>query len=239
MIVYKYTSLGGLKACLKNRTLRFSKPTHFNDPFDCAAATGPRDSEFKIRTAGSTNADKLFMIQNAFGILSLTRNPLNLLMWAHYSENHKGGVVAIDTEEAGLECDISNIIPANCGKVIYSNVRPSIENDSVPLHSDLTGLYDRKSLEKLFLYKSLHWAYEEEVRVIRRIDYDPQKKFEDIEIPMNAIKKVYLGARYFKALIDDQDYNLPIIHEEYPEYEFHLCYQDEATWDIHSERYVR
>ena len=32
---YKYTSLDSLKLILKNSTLKFSKPSEFNDPFDC------------------------------------------------------------------------------------------------------------------------------------------------------------------------------------------------------------
>jgi hypothetical protein len=32
-----------------------------------------------VRAVGSTNADRLFSIRNAVGVLSLTRNPLNPL----------------------------------------------------------------------------------------------------------------------------------------------------------------
>lgn len=126
MIVYKYMSLVGLDACLSNRTIRFTKPTNFNDPFDCAASADDTMQGLNIRTAGPTNSDRLACIRNAIGILSLTRNPLNPLMWAHYGQNHTGGVVAIDAEAAGLECADSNIITASTGNIIYTTVRPTL-----------------------------------------------------------------------------------------------------------------
>lgn len=239
MLVYKYMSLQGLDACLNQRTIRFTKPVNFNDPFDCAAAAEEEiEKGLNIRTAGSTNADKLFTIRNAIGILSLTRNPLNPLMWAHYGENHRGGVIAIDTEEAGLECTEANIISASAGNVIYTTVRPSVEDDHLPHHGEITAQHDRLMLEKLFLYKSLHWSYEEEIRVARRVDYTPQVPHQDFEIPSTAIKAVYLGAKYFSAQIDDYDGKLPRVHLKHPKYQIYLCYQDRRTWDLHAERYV-
>jgi hypothetical protein len=79
MIVYKYMSLAGLEACLSNRTIRFTKPVNFNDPFDCAASAESTTEGLNVRAVGSTNADRLFSIRNAVGVLSLTRNPLNPL----------------------------------------------------------------------------------------------------------------------------------------------------------------
>lgn len=237
MIVYKYMSLDGLDACLSNRTIRFTKPNNFNDPFDCAASANDTMQGLNVRTIGSTNADKLFCIRNAIGVLSLTRNPLNPLMWAHYGQNHTGGVVAIDSEAAGLECAETNIITASAGNIIYTTVRPSVDGDLLPYHDEISAKHDRLLLERLFLYKSLHWSYEEEIRVARRVDYTPQVLFQDFEIPASAIIEVFLGAKYFSALNDDFDGKLPKVHLKHPEFEFHHCYEDLRTWDLHSEPY--
>ncbi|MDM9599236.1 DUF2971 domain-containing protein [Pseudomonas shirazica] len=237
MLVYKYMTLQGLDACLSKRTIRFTKPANFNDPFDCAAAAGVTMGGLNMHPVGSTNADKLFMIRNGIGILSLTRNPLNPLMWAHYGENHSGGVIAIDTEEAGLECTEANIIPASAGNVIYTTVRPSVDGDHLPYHDEITAQHDRLMLERLFLYKSLHWSYEEEIRVARRVDYTPQVRHQDFVVPSSAIKAVYLGAKYFHALTDNWERQLPRVHLKHPKYEMYHCYQDPQTWDLHAERY--
>lgn len=235
MLVYKYMSLKGLDACLTNRTIRFTKPPHFNDPFDCAASADATMEGLNIHPVGSTNSDKLWMIRNGVGVLSLTRNPLNPLMWAHYGENHKGGVVAIDTIEAGLECQEQNIITATAGNVIYTTVRPSVDGDPLPYPDEISGQHDRLMLERLFLYKSLHWSYEEEIRVARRVKYDAYTRHEDIEIPASAIRAVYLGAKYFSALVDDHEGALPRVHLNHPQYETYLCYQDRRTWDLHAD----
>lgn len=237
MIVYKYMSLAGLDACLANRTIRFTKPANFNDPFDCAASTGGTRQGLNIRTAGSTNADRLFCIRNAIGVLSLTRNPLNQLMWAHYGQNHTGGVIAIDAEAAGLECTKLNIITASTGNIIYTTVRPSVDSDDLPYHDEISGQNNRLMLERLFLYKSLHWSYEEEVRVARRVEYTPQVQHQDFEIPASAIVGVYLGAKYISALTNDWDGKLPKVHLKHPDFSYHLCSLDARTWDLHSESY--
>ncbi|KQB53792.1 hypothetical protein AQS70_09275 [Pseudomonas endophytica] len=237
MLVYKYMSLEGLDACLRNCTIRFTKPVNFNDPFDCSSSAGRIVQGLNIRACGSANADKLFAIRNAIGVLSLTRNPLNPLMWAHYGSNHQGGVVAIDAEEAGLECALTNIITASRGNIIYTTVRPTVEGDLLPYHGELTAMNDRLMLERLFLYKSLHWSYEEEIRVARRIDNKPQIRFEDFEIPQTAIKAVYLGAKYFLALHEDYEGKLPKVHREHSAFQFHRCYEDSRTWDLRSEPY--
>lgn len=217
----------------KNKTLRFTKPTNFNDPFDCAASTGEVERKFlDIHECGTTSADKQFRIRNAMGILCLTRNPLNPLMWAHYGESHTGCVIGIDTNEAGLECLTANIIPAERGNLIYTSVRPSLQGLRVPEHNDISSEHEQNILSKIFLHKSIHWAYEEEIRVVRRIEYAPQKKFQDFEIPATAIKEIYFGARYFDRLIDDIDKETPRIHALYNEYKMYICGMHRETWDL-------
>lgn len=51
-------------------------------------------------------------------VLSLSANPLNLLMWAHYASNHCGVVLGIDWKAAALEVDSHTH-----GRVTYSDIR--------------------------------------------------------------------------------------------------------------------
>ncbi len=78
-------------------------------------------------------------------------------------------------------------------------------------------------LERLFLYKSLHWLYEEEIRVARRVEYAPQVKHQDFTIPPSAIVEVFLGAKYFSALNECYDGKLPKVHLLYPEFSYRHC----------------
>ncbi|MNV57147.1 hypothetical protein D3C71_1494630 [compost metagenome] len=117
-------------------------------------------------------------------------------------------------------------------------MRPTLEGDPLPHHSELNSEYDRHMLERLFLYKSLHWVYEEEIRAARRVDFTPQVRHQDFVIPASAIKAVYLGAKYRAALVDDCQGKLPRVHRQCAQYETYLCFQDSRTWDLHAERYT-
>lgn len=189
-----------LAAVFKNSTVRFTTPEFFNDPFDCAISGGSGAN--KEDDAGFSNILTARHYRKSIGVLCLTRNPLNLLMWAHYADNHTGAVIGIDTEIAGLECDTGNMIPARSGSVVYTSIRPSSFGSELPY--EFARPKDNAILEKIFLHKSVHWAYEEEVRVAREIY--PQitenrvshkdDSYKDFAIPQEAFKEVYLGARF-------------------------------------------
>lgn len=97
---------------------------------------------------------------NKIGVCSLSRNPLNILMWSHYAEKHSGFVVEFSIPQASSlfehevdEYILENLFPL---EVKYSNKKPIINP------------FDDKDLnmEKNFLTKSIDWEYEEEERVI-------------------------------------------------------------------------
>lgn len=233
MILYKYMSAKALKSALTKKTLRFSNPNFFNDPYDCALSTSdeqhPTDKSFITNILSRTHRDRS-------GVLCLTRNQFNLLMWAHYGENHEGAVIGIDTTEAGLDCEQQNIIPAKSGSVIYTSVRPTPTD--MQLEVNMSANSDRGTLEKLFLHKSIHWAYEEEVRVVKCINpehnsamiLDKNTAFLDLEIPTHAFKSVYLGARV-KNTPENNEFASYVL-QTFPSITFAKCRLDPKTWNI-------
>lgn len=76
------------------------------------------------------------------GIISFSETRSNLLMWSHYSENHKGLVIEFDT---------SNKFYDGLERVRYDNVKPDFVNE----------------LDDLFFIKSDEWIYEKEFRIIK------------------------------------------------------------------------
>ena len=97
------------------------------------------------------------------GILSLTLNPTNILMWSHYADSHRGYCIGYDTKRLKnfLEIEVYNkekliISPYH---IEYSH------NDEYPTF----GFYEVNNgdLFKLPLTtKSKHWSYEQEIRYI-------------------------------------------------------------------------
>lgn len=92
-------------------------------------------------------------LNNQIGLCCLSRNPLSLLMWAHYATSHAGFVVEFSipiksTEDDDLNCLVP--FPVN-----YKKEKPIISAT--------------KSMNEHFLTKGMDWEYEQEERVI---DYD-------------------------------------------------------------------
>lgn len=146
-------------------------------------------------------------------------------MWSHYGESHQGAVIGIDIEAAGFTCERRNTIPAQFGEVIYTSIKPkspafipSVEE----LRSISIGSSFNSSLfnlfKRAFLYKSLEWAHEEEVRVIKTLRGSPYgyhsgdgafhneagkwdkifvsslgRPIYNYSMPAGCIKEIYLG----------------------------------------------
>jgi len=84
------------------------------------------------------------------GILSLTEDPLSLLMWAHYGDYHRGVCIGFERVEGIILAD-----EEVTSKVDYSDVYPLARFSEI-LMSD--GSLSRKILRT----KACDWAYEKE-----------------------------------------------------------------------------
>jgi hypothetical protein len=130
----------------------------------------------------------LIKCRNEFGVLSLTSDPLNVLMWAHYGNNHQGICIGFDMEhsffsQAGIgqttnKCN--NLF--NLLKVEYNNERPNYNNYT-----------DCEYAEKAFTSKFKHWSYEEEYRLIRKLPSNSKILIQNA--PNDVIKEIYLGIK--------------------------------------------
>jgi len=118
------------------------------------------------------NEKNIEEIDKLFGILSLSRNPLNYLMWSHYANKHKGFCIGFD------KFILFELIGGSLGPVVYSETLPKLRlfEDIVEFQSKQLGT------------KSKDWDYEEEYRVIKI--YAARKTFN---YPKEMIKEIYLG----------------------------------------------
>jgi len=119
-----------------------------------------------------------------YGICSLTTFRQDLLMWAHYSDHHRGFCVGIDTEEL-LKFQLSlPKKPIELVKVMYSTTMPNINF----FESMLSTRND--DIMALLTTKSDHWSYECEYRLLY---YDQTNM--SISIGHSAIVEVVLGCK--------------------------------------------
>lgn len=219
MILYKYASYeAGLKI-IESNSIGFSQPNFFNDPFELQASYPSKRGENPIEVflnSISTWAKKDIWAQNT-GVLSLTRAPLNPLMWAHYSAQHSGFVIGIDASIKELTCEKTNFIPVQYGSVIYTNSKPDADFISKPSEAiEVGGTFhfpygQLERLQRMFLFKPMCWSYEEEVRVVKclkgiesstnlisgnfKIIEVADRPIYLLDLPIGTIKEIYLGVR--------------------------------------------
>lgn len=170
-------SFASARSVIENSSIGFSCLDDLNDPFECAALCFESSNEFTSKAQYNPNKKRL---SDNYGVLSLTRNPLNPLMWAHYGDDHRGVVVGIDTDKALLNQIDNCVIPANDGEIIYTTTMPQNKLAASDINSLMSvgnecSTFKNHNFElfkNAFLYKSLVWGYEEEIRVVKKIRSD-------------------------------------------------------------------
>ena len=183
MSVYKYVHENRVDV-LESGMIRFSQPAVFNDPFELRPALskvlseqaterefeqlaqkepdiqrlrGPILNNVKQLSSQRAAAMQEFVTRKFnenFGILSLTRRPDSLLMWAHYANGHQGFVIEFDDRHPWFRQGHEGF--AHLGhlrKVRYSKRRPYASMDKLDEID-------------LLLTKSAQWKYEREMRLV-------------------------------------------------------------------------
>lgn len=138
--------------------------------------------------AVSSQMNRVF--NDNLGIFCLTEDPMNLLMWAHYADHHRGVVIEFDethtffNRRKGPQDDLRHF-----RKVNYTEVRPSV-------------FLSRSDAIQVFYTKSREWAYEREWRLITPLtdavtkDQKPEGlPIALFELPSEAIVGVITGCR--------------------------------------------
>lgn len=201
MILYKYVSLNAGLKIFESKSIGFSAPQDFNDPFETAARD--KAGEIGLKPLFSSFYNCLNPWARDVAVLSLTRQPKNKSMLAHYADSHRGMVIGFDLNK--IDDFLSSefcYIPAQYGSVIYTETMPTFS-----AQRDVSDSWEFCSFEirqRALLHKDIAWCLEEEVRIaISLRDYE--KRFSMIEadgrpiylykLPEGAICEVYLGCR--------------------------------------------
>lgn len=225
-------SFKAARSIIESSSLGFSCLEDLNDPFECSSFGFEENIDSLVTAKIATGACKNRFSRH-YGVLSLTRQPLNPLMWAHYGDEHQGVVIGIDVKLAGLSDEDTCIIPSQYGEMIYSATKPHSDlptPSSKELMSIGNGIKFNSNafnlVKRAFLYKSIEWGYEEEVRVVKDISKlpfsyhsgDGRSAFWNkisvsgrplycLDIPISAIKEIYLGRHINKNASKKKDFS--------------------------------
>lgn len=184
----------------KKCQIKFTPPDNFNDPYDCMASIEFGD----LAKDGHSILQKHFSdaIKAKLSVTCFNNNPLNILMWSHYAQSHRGFLVEFRIPHPTIEY-VHEAFSIQAIK--YKNDFPRISvsvNDPFKIFKDDTGLNFSRFIDNQFLTKSEDWCYENEFRVLAH-DYNPND-FESLlkTIPAKYISSVILGAK-----LDDTNLN--------------------------------
>lgn len=198
-LAYKYRS-GDLSTlsrdlrALADATFFASDRHSLNDPFEGRFDRSVLDRQFDI-TKGIVSAvfptayqsldtvsiaagDVLAFVDKS-GIFSLSYNPLQELIWAHYGGSHRGFCIGYEIEKLiAFEPQLHKVLD-----IQYSDTAPTVTA------ADLISAKSHDMvLRKMLGVKSKPWSYEEEVRIITQ----PPGMHE---YDFRAVKKIIFGLR--------------------------------------------
>lgn len=236
-------------------TIKFTCPKDFNDPFDCQPIVST-DNLFEMNafkrafseqskglsfldkkllkermlidfTRSIKSGDMISFFLDTVGVLSLSRQYDNALMWSHYAEYHGGFVVGFkyskpdDLTEDANDMDIMEIIPH---EVKYSKKKP--------IYNPASNEFDMQVL----LTKDDIWKYEAEERAFTWIEkpgvhpYNRAKRLhcviagakiskDDLALLRNAVqqasKELGRKIKFKQARLSEKTYDLEFVDIKY------------------------
>ncbi|EGQ7980822.1 DUF2971 domain-containing protein [Vibrio vulnificus] len=231
--MYKFTAFR--ESFFSDRKVRMTQPSLFNDPFESAINSSVASAMWLKELKRWGVGDEEYMvnylrqysvIDPSISVLSLTESSNNLLMWAHYANEHKGIIIEVDISHEFFNSK-SHGFSGKCFKIRYTNERL---NTNDYLRNNL-GLPPGNLLKK-----SNEWAYEKEVRFFLTKDQvevsNDNAELWLCSLPINSIKSIIIGVRankwhiiyhFFKALLSGS----------FPQHtELHLARLKNDTYEI-------
>ncbi|MDH2069471.1 DUF2971 domain-containing protein [Pantoea sp. GD03673] len=191
----KYLSWFVEDATLKaTAAIEFNDPTEFKVIFSFDAAedekkkrffelwpkSAEEDCERWLSSRDTAESHDAWMLRRgslqSHGVLCLTHDPTNFLMWSHYAHSHTGFCIGFDDKLP------DDFFPKDCllyGNVIYQKKPPCV-NFYTSNGTDIS--------KALFMHKGETWQYEHEYRLI--FLHSGIKRFDK-----KIIKEIILGCK--------------------------------------------
>jgi hypothetical protein len=131
------------------------------------------------------------LLQNS-GVFCATRNHDNLLMWAHYPQQHRGVVLGFrpDVERDSFFRLLKPVRYTDTRPTFYEAIDNFNATDVAPTENEVSELVDT-----LILSKSTHWSYEEELRIVDPHGVPPEQSASFLNFYPNELCEMYLGCR--------------------------------------------
>jgi hypothetical protein len=149
------------KSAIESRCLLAFKNRSISPPanYEINLTEQIEKGEIQNKFAGSSRKLQEDWNQQKTCLLSVSNTARNTVMWAHYSDKHKGAAIGIDFDN--VFPNTNRIRGIKMDSVEYSEQRPKIN-----ILADF-----RKEYRKAILTKSTEWKYEQEFRTLFPDDF--------------------------------------------------------------------
>ncbi|OBU27121.1 DUF2971 domain-containing protein [Photobacterium kishitanii] len=206
--LYKYTPY--ISEFINRPALRLSQPEYLNDPFEC----NPNNVTKELVKDGSGFSGAEWIEFNARwkkGIVSLSESKDHPLMWAHYANNHKGGVIefTLDLKTSPHNKLWSRSLFPNLVTFEHTFDRVRYRRSRVPDFSAfpwLSSTPTKHICDVLALTKSESWSYEQEYRFIIPTDksnFVYAKVNSEYSVSLIKDIKRKFGSKVARELLDE------------------------------------
>ncbi|EPG67401.1 DUF2971 domain-containing protein [Leptospira wolffii] len=221
MRLYKYKPINEFTfKMIIDAEFYFAKPSEFNDPFDSRLNVFYRGSyedwidffkrkgrdDAETKEIAKANADKIIAADskeerkrlddhNRVFCMSHVRD--NILMWAHYSDQHKGICLGFevtevqDTKMIKLEKD-DFLVPTQNFPRGYLSIFDIEYDNTIPPPMNVIKDYSSDGIFQFLLRKNECWKYEQESRILLREDWIIQNP---VRFDRAILKEVIFGLR--------------------------------------------
>ena len=145
----------------------------------------------------------------------------SILMWSHYSDNHKGAVIKF----LSLKSIDSPLLGAR--PVHYSQNLPKTKYTDF---LNFSSLHRRNEdiRDLLTLTKSEVWSYEKEWRVVTELT-DQNKTHEFVEFHPEEVGSIYLGCRMEKS---DKEQLTELVRAKYPKVNIYQAIKNQTQFAL-------
>lgn len=202
---YKYIGHGHWFENLQECKFNVTKPSEFNDPFDCTGVirepwNDDAKAQFHDRETFLGKMNDRSWADEFYRVLCLTDAQLcdaasEVLFWSHYANLGKGIRVTLEVGNGTF------IPPGNVQCVRYCHAKPVLDMEHYKKGS--LDLYNY--LSDCMTTKGIGWDYEHEVRVI----FEKEKTFSDAVVAAKDIRFVRIQDSCVKEITFG-----PMFHDE-------------------------
>lgn len=234
MKLFKYMSLD--MVALSDLHLRISSRDCLNDPFEFLPTLSAEGKKVEVmQSLDNYSIELLGALQNLdykneldydlsqYGVVCLSENDSNNLMWSHYANEHKGVMIELESENLFHFSSEQKKVMDNNFSAASKNPMPIDYIDKrIGLDIGEEYLYEYANsnfIKRFFTTKSIEWAREQEWRYILKflhadkvIIHVPEEHIESISNELTRYKVPFgLKKNAFIVNAGDNEFNMIIV----------------------------